>query len=125
MPPLQKLLALVLLLFLFATTAFAAPKAKRPKYGHPTVHCAVKKDGVRDEYLLRGNNWNVTGPQLKAAIETPGTVITGWEYKSAINVDDVHTFKAKVRDAVVASRVLWRASSLFAVRMLICSVAIN
>jgi len=100
MPSLRKLLTLLFLLF--ATTALAAPKSKRPKYGLPTAKCKVKNAGVRDEYSLRGNNWNITGPQLKAAIETSGTVITGWEYKSAIDVDDIHTFKAKVRDAVVA-----------------------
>lgn len=105
MPSLQKFLALLLLLLL-ATTALAAPKSKRPKYGNPTAKCKVKNDGVRDEYSLRGNHWNITGPQLKTAIETPGTVITGWGYKSAIDVDDIHTFKANVRDAVVDLLVL-------------------
>ena len=108
MPSLRKLLALLLLLF--ATTALAAPKSKRPKYDHPLVLCRVKNDSVRDAYLLRGSNWNVTGPELKASIETPGTVVTVWEYKSAIDVDDVHTFKAKVRDTVVVvTLVLWEA----------------
>ncbi|GAB7327817.1 hypothetical protein MBLNU13_g11613t1 [Cladosporium sp. NU13] len=101
MPSLQKLLALLLLLF--TTTTLAAPKSKRPKYGNPTAKCKVKKDGVRDTYSLRGNNWNVTGSQLKSGIETPGTVVTGWEFKSAIDIDDIHTFKANMSDAVVVT----------------------
>lgn len=91
-----------LLLLLLAATALAAPKSKSKNkhgYGQPTAHCEVEKskNGVRDIYSMRGNNWNVTSAQLKAGLETPGTMVTGWEFKEAINVDDVHTFKAKVR----------------------------
>jgi hypothetical protein len=97
MSPLQYLLSLLFLLL--ATTALAAPKAERPRFGWPTADCEVHKnsDGIRDTYSLRGNNWNVSSAQLKAGIETPGTVVTGWEFKEAMNVDDIHTFKAKVR----------------------------
>lgn len=94
MPSPQKILSLLLLLF--AAIALATPKNKRPKYGWPTVNYQVTSGDPRDTYAIRGNNWNVTEAQLKAGINTPGTVLTGWELKSAINVDDIHTFKAKV-----------------------------
>ncbi|KAM0701904.1 hypothetical protein Q7P35_010814 [Cladosporium inversicolor] len=95
MPSPQKILSLLLLLF--AAIALATPKNKRPKYGWPTVNYQVTSGDPRDTYAIRGNNWNVTEAQLKAGINTPGTVLTGWELKSAINVDDIHTFKAKFR----------------------------
>lgn len=100
MPSLQK--TLTLLFLLSAATALAAPKSsKRPIHGWPTADCQVEKGDPRDTYSLRGNNWNVTEAQLKHGINTDGTVLTGWEFKSAINVDDVHTFKAKVSDVLV------------------------
>lgn len=113
MPSLQKLLStltllLLLLLLLHAAPALAVagrkPNPKHPGRGDPTAHCIVDRkssNGVRDTYELRGTNWNVTGAQLKAGIETPGTVVTGWEFKEAIDVDDRHTFKAKVRMPLV------------------------
>lgn len=95
MPSLQKIFALLCLLF--AATALAAPRSsKRPKPGWPTEFCEVTSGDPRDSYSIRGSNWNVTEAQLKDAINTPGTVLTGWEFKSAINVDDIHEFKAKV-----------------------------
>lgn len=110
MPSLQKLLSTLtlLLLLLHAAPALAVagrkPNPKHPGRGDPTAHCIVDRkssNGVRDTYELRGTNWNVTGAQLKAGIGTPGTVVTGWEYKEAIDVDDRHTFKAKVRMPLV------------------------
>jgi hypothetical protein len=119
MPPLQYLLSLLLLLL--ATTALAAPKRpERPRFGWPTADCEVHKnsDGIRDTYSLRGNNWNVSSAQLRAGIETPGTVVTGWEFKEAMNVDDVHTFKAKV------SEMPWFFSHLLACWMLMSVVVV-
>lgn len=88
-----------LLFLLLAATALASPKGNKHRAkGHPKADCKVEKakNGIRDIYTLYGNNWNVTEAQLKAGLETPGTVVTGWEFREAINVDDIHTFKAKV-----------------------------
>jgi hypothetical protein len=96
---LRRIPALFLLLLAVAATALASPKGKKHRAkGHPKADCKVEnaKNGIRDIYTLYGNNWNVTEAQLKAGLETPGTVVTGWEFKEAINVDDIHTFKAKV-----------------------------
>lgn len=85
-----------LLFLLFAATALAGRKKSRP--GEPQTTCVVDARGyVRDIYTIRGRNWNVTEAQVKNAINSPGTVLTAWEWMSAVDEDDARVFKAKVR----------------------------
>jgi hypothetical protein len=84
-----------LLLILLAATAVAGGKKPRP--GEPQTTCLKHESGeVRDTYTIRGRNWNVTEAQVKGAINTPGTVLTAWEWRSAMDEDGARVFKAKV-----------------------------
>lgn len=84
-----------LLLILLAATAVVGGKKPRP--GEPQTTCLKHESGeVRDTYTIRGHNWNVTEAQVKGAINTPGTVLTAWEWRSAIGEDGASVFKAKV-----------------------------
>ncbi|KAM0701906.1 hypothetical protein Q7P35_010816 [Cladosporium inversicolor] len=99
MPPLRKILALLVLLPIAA--ALAGPTSyKNSRPGQPWAACDIKSGDPRDAYTLRGSNWNVTEAELKAALNSPaGTVLTGWEWKSGVKDYDprVQTFKAKFR----------------------------
>lgn len=84
-----------LLVLFFAAAAFASQKKNRP--GEPQTTCLIDERGeVRDAYIIRGRNWNVTEDQFKSAINSPGTVLTAWEWRSAIDEDSAPVFKAKV-----------------------------
>ena len=103
----------VLLFILFAATAVASRKKSRP--GEPQTTCVKHESGeVRDTYTIRGRNWNVTEAQVKDAINSPGTVLTAWEWRSAMDEDGALVFKAKVsflRELLRACRMLTRLFS--------------
>lgn len=126
MPPLRKILALLVLLPIAA--ALAGPTSyKNSRPGQPWAACDIKSGDPRDAYTLRGSNWNVTEAELKAALNSPaGTVLTGWEWKSGVKDYDprVQTFKAKVRSMNFLSLLPIIISSLLAVRMLISVVTV-
>lgn len=82
-------------MILLAATAVVGGKKPRP--GEPQITCLKHESGeVRDTYTIRGRNWNVTEAQVKGAINTPGTVLTAWEWRSAMDEDGASVFKAKV-----------------------------
>ena len=92
----QKLLAL--LLIFFAATALAHDKyPRRVRPGLPWKGCIIKPGDPRELYTIIGRNWNVTETQFKTAINTPGTVLTAWEWELTLDIDKVECFKAKVR----------------------------
>jgi hypothetical protein len=51
----------------------------------------------RDNYTIRGRNWNITEADFKNAINTDGTVLSRWEWMSDIDYDGAQVFKANVR----------------------------
>lgn len=87
---------IALLVLFFAATTLAGHKKIRP--GEPQTTCLIDESGeVRDAYTIRGRNWNVTEDQFKSAVNSPGAVLTAWEWRAAIDEDRASVFKAKVR----------------------------
>jgi len=92
-----------LLFIFFFATAVAGDKNSRP--GQPQTTCVKHESGeVRDTYTIRGRNWNVTEAQVKDAINTPGTVLTGWGWREAMDEDGARVFRAKVGSRKECSR---------------------
>jgi hypothetical protein len=84
-----------LLFLLFAAAALAGCKKSRP--GHPQATCLIHdKVSHRDNYTIRGRNWNITEADFKNAINTDGTVLSRWEWMSDIDYYGAQVFKAKV-----------------------------
>lgn len=94
-----------LLILFIAATALAGHKKIRP--GEPQTTCLFHHEGgePRDSYTIRGRNWNVTEDQFKSAVNSPGTVLTAWEWRTAVDEDRASVFKAKVR-SICSSRIL-------------------
>jgi hypothetical protein len=99
------------LLFLsFAATAVAGREKARP--GHPQATCLIhERDSYRDSYTMRGRNWNITEADFQNVINTDGTMLTRWEWMSAIDYDGAQVFKVKVRQTHVLFPLLRKSSS--------------
>lgn len=101
---------LLTLLFLLVTLALAAPKPPHwdglgpkptPKQdelylppGQPTGSCDVKDRFLFESVVLHGSNWNVTGEDLKKAVNSGGAV-TAWKFTEEYD-GVIQNFKASV-----------------------------
>jgi len=98
------------LLFLLAALALAAPKPPHwdglgpkpnPKEedlylppGQPTGSCDIKDRVLFESVVMHGSNWNVTGDELKKAVNSGGAV-TAWKFTEEYD-GVIQTFEASV-----------------------------